>query len=116
MRHAPVSVPLSVGFVVVLTLGLAGPAHALRCGNNIVSRGDSTLTLLRNCGEPTLREQFVERTPYRAFDRTRNEHYTAYDEQPYEIWTYNFGPRRFIQRITIKDGKIQRIESQGYGH
>jgi hypothetical protein len=92
------------------------PVHALRCGNNIVSQGDSTMLLLRNCGEPTLKEQFVDRVPVRAYDQVRNESYTTYDEQPYDVWTYNFGPRRFVQRITIKGGKIYRIESQGYGY
>jgi hypothetical protein len=92
------------------------PAHALRCGNNIVSEGDSTMLLLRNCGEPTQKEHFVDRIPVGTYDQVRGEYYTAYDEQPYDVWTYNFGPRRFIQRITIKGGKIHRIESQGYGY
>jgi len=92
------------------------PAHALRCGNNIVSEGDSTMLLLRNCGEPTLKEQFVDRIPVRTYDQVTNAYFTAYGEQPYDVWTYNFGPRRFVQRITIKGGKIHRIESQGYGY
>jgi hypothetical protein len=111
MRRLPLSLPL----LAVLALTLSPAAHALRCGTNIVDRGDTTLTLLRNCGKPTLKEQLVERVPYRAYDRQRNAYYTGYEERPYEVWTYDFGPRRFVQRITIKDGKIYSIESQGYG-
>ncbi|MGB5832961.1 MAG: DUF2845 domain-containing protein [Thiohalocapsa sp.] len=92
------------------------PAHALRCGTKVVSEGDSTMLLLRNCGQPTLKEQFVDRIPVRTYDKVHNKYYTAYDEQPYDVWTYNFGTQRFIQRITIKGGKIHRIESQGYGY
>ena len=102
--------------LVVFLLLFAAPAHALRCGNKIVSEGDSTMLLLRNCGDPTLKEQFVDRVPVRAYDQVRNAYYTTYDEQPYDVWTYNFGPQRFVQRITIKGGKIHRIESQGYGY
>jgi hypothetical protein len=107
----------SVSLSLLACLALSAlPAHALRCGNNIVSEGDSTMRLLRNCGEPTLKEQFVDRMPVRTYDQVNNAYYTAYDEQPYDVWTYNFGPRRFVQRITIKSGKIHRIESQGYGY
>ncbi|MGB5734726.1 MAG: DUF2845 domain-containing protein [Thiohalocapsa sp.] len=98
-----------------LLLG-AAPAYALRCGNNVVSEGDSTLLLLRHCGEPTLKEQVVDRVPVRAYDQFRDEYYLLYEEQSYDVWTFNFGPRRFVQRITIKGGKIYRIESQGYGY
>jgi len=111
MRRALPSLSL-FAFLVLCAL----PAHALRCGNNIVGEGDSTMLLLRNCGEPTLKEHFVNRTPVETYDRARGKYFTAYDEQPYDVWTYNFGPRRFVQRITIKGGKIHSIESQGYGY
>ncbi|KAA6185650.1 DUF2845 domain-containing protein [Thiohalocapsa marina] len=105
----------TVVFFVALLLAV-GPAHALRCGNAIVSKGDSTMTLRHECGEPTQVEQVVDRVPYRAYDQLNNSYYTAYEERPYEVWTYNFGPNRFVQRIVVKDGKIQSIESQGYGY
>jgi hypothetical protein len=36
-------------------------------------------------------------------------------EIPVEVWTYNFGPDRFMQRIRFENGVIVRIESLGYG-
>jgi hypothetical protein len=32
-----------------------------------------------------------------------------------EIWTYNFGADRFMQRIRFQNGVVVRIESLGYG-
>lgn len=32
-----------------------------------------------------------------------------------EIWTYNFGPNRLMQRIRFENGVVVKIESLGYG-
>ena len=36
-------------------------------------------------------------------------------EIPVEIWTYNFGPSRLMQRIRFENGVVVKIESLGYG-
>lgn len=36
-------------------------------------------------------------------------------EIPVEVWTYNFGPSRLMQRIRFENGVVVRIESLGYG-
>jgi len=95
---------------------LAAPAYALRCGNGIVDTGDTTLKLVRLCGQPTLKEQQQRRVLTRSYDRVRGLYFDDYLSVPYEVWTYNFGPQRFVQRITIEDGKIKQIESSGYGY
>jgi hypothetical protein len=103
-------------FLLCCCLALSAPAHALRCGTNVVSEGDSTMTLLHHCGEPTMREQQERRVLSRRYDSLRGVYYDDYILVPYEIWTYNFGPRRFIQRITIEGGRIRSIEGAGYGY
>lgn len=125
-RRAPPIDPTASGratppshLAVLLALCLAvfaAPAWALRCGNDVVGVGDTTFELLEACGEPTLVERFDDRLPYRTFDTLTGEYYTDWIAQPYDVWTYNFGPRRFVQRIIIKEGKIYRIESRGYGY
>jgi hypothetical protein len=32
-----------------------------------------------------------------------------------EVWTYNFGPTRLMQRIRFANGVVVKIESLGYG-
>ena len=36
-------------------------------------------------------------------------------ETPVELWTYNFGPNRLMQRIRFENGVVVRIELVGYG-
>lgn len=33
----------------------------------------------------------------------------------YEEWTYNFGPRRFMQVVTFENGRLIDVQSAGYG-
>lgn len=33
-----------------------------------------------------------------------------------EVWTYNFGPTKLMQRIWLEDGVVKLVESLGYGH
>jgi hypothetical protein len=33
-----------------------------------------------------------------------------------EVWIYNFGPNKLMQRIRFEDGVVVRIESLGYGY
>ena len=104
---------------ILLLLGclvLTAPAYALRCGTGVVNVGDSALQLLRNCGEPTLKDRQERRILTRNYDAFRGVYYDDYVTVPYEIWMYNFGPRRFVQHIVIEDGKIKSIESAGYGY
>jgi hypothetical protein len=106
MRWLPVFLALSL---------FADPSFALRCGNNIVKKGDTTMSLIKYCGEPTTVEQFENRVPVETYDATLGKYVLHYDTQPYEVWTYNFGRQRFITRITIRKGSVQKIETGGYG-
>ena len=100
-----------------LLLSSIAYADALRCGNKLVSTGD-TRTLVRElCGEP-----------YDVITRSilRRPHYDLHGriiyfgdgmiEVPVEIWTYNFGPYKLMRRIRFVDGLVEDIETLGYGY
>jgi hypothetical protein len=87
----------------------------MNCGANLISEGDSTLRLLTVCGEPTQVEQFEDRLPLARFQEDTGDYVTEYEVRAYEVWTYNYGPRHLIQRLTIRYGKVYRIETGGYG-
>jgi uncharacterized protein YvpB len=36
-------------------------------------------------------------------------------EVPVEIWIYNLGPSKLMQRLRFEDGELIEIESLGYG-
>lgn len=97
-------------------LGMTADAWALRCGNYLIAEGDSTLKLTRYCGEPVDVEKRQERRAVQVYDHGVGGYVTEYESLPYEIWTYNFGPQRFMMRITVRDGVITGMESAGYGY
>ena len=106
--------------LLVLSALLVGPARAdLRCGSDLVSEGDSSFALTKRCGPPTSVEPVEGRVvtnqvydPY--WGQYRNVTETLSD--PYEIWYYNFGPNRFVAKISVKNGQIIKIDQEGYGY
>lgn len=103
-------------FMTAALLGMAAPAHALRCGNYLVAEGDPSTRLRQVCGAPAHIERIDERIPVRRYDPRRDEYYNDSVIEPYEIWTYNFGPRRFMMRIVVRRGVVTDIQSLGYGY
>lgn len=106
-------------YLLMFALVLLGidAAYALRCGNRLISEGDSTAKVLAECGQPTLVEQREELVPIiNRHPHLRRGYNYDYIVVPYEAWTYNFGPQRFMQRLRIRNGRVTRIESLGYGY
>jgi len=109
--------PLLGACALLLSACTAGPAQALHCGTGIVTEGDNSFDLTQRCGQPTAVTQAQGRpiaTP--VYDPASSRYVIQYVGQPYEIWTYNFGPTRLIARITIDNGTITKIEQDGYGY
>ncbi len=81
----------------VLVMADRGSARTIRCGTEIVSVGDPTIELLQKCGEPDLKE-LIKTNGFII-----------------EKWTYNCGSARFMKILTLKGGKVQRVEVADYG-
>jgi len=89
-------------------------ADSIRCEGGIVSAGDSKLDLLGKCGQPALREDVGEALARTRVDGpTRTSRSTA---SAVERWTYNFGPRQFVQVVTLEAGTVTRVERGSYGY
>jgi hypothetical protein len=88
----------------------------MKCGIHLICEGDSTLRLLNCCGEPNQVEELEDRLPLTGFDQASGEYVTEYEVRGYEIWIYDFGPLQPTHRLTIRYGKVHRIEScrQGF--
>jgi hypothetical protein len=78
-------------------------AEAMRCDGRLVTVGDRRFDVLAACGEPDLR------VPVRL------EVIGVYALPYEEIWYYNFGPSRFIQQLRFRQGRLESIDSAGYG-
>jgi hypothetical protein len=99
-----------------LALPQAARADSIRCDGGIVSVGDSKLDLLGKCGAPTLvEEQDVERSRVRlgpGGQALAGRSTIASVER----WTYNFGPRQFVQYVTLEGGTVRAVERGSYGY
>ena len=89
--------PLRLLLIPVLAL-LATPAHALRCGTDLVREGDPAYQVRRACGEPGWIGRY-------HWDHGAHA----------EVWHYNFGPNDLIRILHFRDGRLQRIETAGRG-
>ena len=90
----------------ILALALSSTALAgssMRCGARIVGDEDLAAELIAACGEPSYRDRLLVQIPNGA---------TVADT---EIWTYDFGPQKLLQLVTLRNGQVSSIDSDGYG-
>jgi hypothetical protein len=92
-------------------------AQSLRCDGKIISEGASRAEVAALCGDPVQVDQkSVYYRPIASTGNQANPRAASAVEVQVEVWTYNFGPNRLMQRIRFEDGLVVRIESLGYGH
>jgi hypothetical protein len=102
------------------------PAQAMRCGSRLISEGDPREKVLNECGQPSDVESWEEER-YDYFDRPPPARYyneferygNAYRVRAFirvEVWTYNYGPSRFIDYVRMENGIVRKIYSGGYGY
>lgn len=92
-----------------IAASLAGPlppaaAASIRCGSKLVSEDMLAAKVLAICGEPDLRDVWAPPGAY-------GYGYLA----PTEQWTYNFGSSKLLRVLLIRNGRVARIGSEGYG-
>ena len=102
----------------VLTLGIATPVEAaMRCGNKLISEGDTRGALLTRCGEPAEVTRNVALRPPIIWEGGRPWRVPGGDiEVQIEIWIYNFGSTQLMRRVTLEDGRVKQIDTLGYGY
>lgn len=93
-----------------LLLLLAAPAYALRCGTRVVTDGDRDFAVRERCGEPFYVDQFAS-----VSVRGANGPLETQTEDIYDVWYYNFGPRRLMVRLLFLNGRLEQEETLGYG-
>ncbi len=129
---------------VLILIGLCEAAFAFRCGNQIVSVGDTRYEVSAICGSP---DDAISNIAYRSLangavydcDPVRTYRVDALgmesgaSTQPaprscvalvedrlavqvdVEVWLYDFGKNRFMQQVHFENGRVVRIEKLGYG-
>jgi hypothetical protein len=96
--------------------GIVESALALDCHGRLVVLGASPWDVKERCGEPSAIDDVMRQFPQRAYDPISQT--TVYILVPVQqsIWTYNFGPTRFLYYLTFQDGKLIEITTGDYGY
>ncbi len=117
-----------IGTIALITAILLMPiptlAGGFRCGNRVVSTGDTKAEVLAKCGEPvTIDEEVVETAVSRRLKRDVNgpghrqgARVRISSTRTIETWTYNFGSNRLMRILTFEGSELKRIEDGDYGY
>ncbi len=102
MHHSISTRGLS-GILALMLSSTLFASSSMRCGSRIIDQEDLAAELLAACGEPSYRDQF--------FSQGRSGNYLADSE----LWTYDFGPQNLLRLVTLRNGQISNIDTDGYG-
>jgi hypothetical protein len=101
----------------LLTIAVPASADGMRCGSKLMSQGDPRAKVRQFCGEPTdVQTRSILRRPTFNFGGRIYSYGDGYVEVPVEIWTYNLGPYKLMREIRFVDGRVEDIETLGYGY
>jgi hypothetical protein len=111
-----------------LSLGAAdAAADGMRCGQRLVSKGDTLYAVRAVCGEPDAADRRVVTRSERR--RVRGPCFKDRDgklqcERTEEVlidvvideWTYDFGTQKFVRYLTFENGALSRVVTGSYGY
>jgi hypothetical protein len=93
----------------ILLLLLAAPAaHAMRCGNRLVSDGAQDFQVRERCGEPFWTDRYTNIEII-----GRNGPVEHQREVQFDVWYYNFGPHQLMRQLVFRDGLLERALGLG---
>jgi len=99
-----------------LTMSIAH-ADAMRCGHRLVTFGDTRSAVRSICGEPTeVQTRSILRRPTYNLQGRVIYYGDGYVEIPVEVWIYNLGPYKLMRSVRFVDGRVDEIETMGYGY
>lgn len=107
----------AANYCVMLVLSLwigtisAATSSNVRCGNDLVSIGDTKAEVLVKCGAPSWQDSWTSEivSNLNSLDEVR----TNLDR---ERWVYNFGPNSFLRFLLFENGRLAKISTGGYGY
>jgi hypothetical protein len=92
-------------------------ADSMRCGSKLVTDEETLEQVRAKCGEASdIQHSSIWRVPV-VWIHGRPFHVgNDLVEVPVQLWTYNFGPRKFMRRIRFEDGLVVEIDTLDYGY
>lgn len=74
----------------------------MRCGNMLITAGDSIAAVRAYCGRPTVAQSALQGSTNSI--RVGGQSHSVGTEVPVETWTYNRGPNKLMMRIRFVNG------------
>lgn len=103
------------------TMLCGGISHAFRCGDSLVSEGDTKAKVLLECGSPMYKEKIASRKS-KQHGKSDNQRHSPHPKssprevtKPVEKWYYNCGSNDFIYVLTFEGGILKSEATAGYG-
>lgn len=115
---------LVLSVLCLVMLSAPSSSLAFRCGEEIVTRGESMAAVLYKCGEPeyiTGKKKKIKGTYASGSEYQRSTLYSTggyqQEEIKTEIWHYNCGDNDFVYALTFEDDVLVKEETptRGYG-
>jgi hypothetical protein len=105
------SAKMARGLLILLVAAASGPAAAqsVVCAGKIISQGVTKAQVAAACGTPM-------QVGKDAHEPAMGKVTVPDSDEGTEVWIYNFGPNKLMQRIWFEDGVVKLVESLGYGH
>ncbi|MFA5322255.1 MAG: DUF2845 domain-containing protein [Smithella sp.] len=84
-----------------------GGAWAFRCGNGLVSTGDTKTQVLTTCGKPSSKEKRCKESWTTKKQKC---------DKKVEVWYYNCGDNDFIYVLTFENNTLIGENTEGRGN
>ena len=115
-----------IATITLVLLLTSSSAFGFRCGRKLVIENMHEAQVLKACGAPTSSRHlgYASRTSYVPVRRSispgvTTEHFRGVGQYTQEVilteYIYNFGPRKFVRRLTFEASILVKIETIGYG-
>jgi len=97
--------------IMLVAASTAAGAESLRCNGQSVSEGDSRLSLLYKCGEPSMADVYCVPINYQPMLQPVSAGYESVVVPCLlvEEWLYDRGPGNLIAVVRIRSGTVQSI-------
>lgn len=97
-------------FSLVALLLASTSAHAMRCGNRVVSAGAQDFQVRERCGEPFWTDRYTNVDVIGAYGLLEQQRSVEF-----QVWYYNFGSSQLMRQLVFREGVLLREETLGYG-
>lgn len=89
---------------------------AFRCGNSLVTGGDTKIEVSVTCGKPTSKEKACEgRKVYTRTDKAGKIIKYRKCANRVDVWYYNCGDNDYIYALTFENGILKKESTEGQG-